>query len=131
MRTLGVQFERYFIRIDSFLKFVKIRLVKLSTLKELGEKLRQLREAKGLLLRQLAADLDMDTALLSKIERGGRSPKKEQLLKAAGIFGVPPRDLVVLWLAEKVTQILEDEPLAIEALDKCRNQLKKGKANNG
>jgi transcriptional regulator with XRE-family HTH domain len=100
-------------------------------LKELGEKLRQLREGKRLLLRQVAADLDMDTALLSKIERGDRSPKKEQLLRAADIFGVPSRDLLVLWLAEKITQILEDEPLAMEALDKCRNQLKKEKANNG
>ena len=100
-------------------------------MKELGEKLRQLREGEGLLLRQVAADLDMDTALLSKIERGDRSPKKEQLLRAADIFRVPSRDLLVLWLAEKITQILEDEPLAMEALDKCRNQLKKGKANNG
>ena len=100
-------------------------------MKELGETLRQLREDKGLLLRQVAADLDMDTALLSKIERGERSLKKEQLIKAANTFGVPPKDLLVIWLAEKVIQILEDEPLSLEALDKCRNQLKKGKANNG
>jgi transcriptional regulator with XRE-family HTH domain len=73
----------------------------------------------------------MDTALLSKIERGERSPRKEQLVKAADTFGIPVRDLLVIWLAEKVTQVLEDEPLALEALDKCRNQLKKGKPNNG
>jgi len=100
-------------------------------LKELGETLRQLREGKGLLLRQVAADLDMDTALLSKIERGERSLKKEQLTKAADVFGIPPRDLLVVWLADKVSQLLEGEPLALEALDKCRTQLKKGKANNG
>jgi len=95
-------------------------------LKELGETLRQLREGKGLLLRQVAADLDMDTALLSKIERGDRSPKKEQLLKAAALFGIPPRDLLIPWLSEKVSQLLEDEPFALEALDKCRNKLKQG-----
>lgn len=99
-------------------------------MKELGDILRQLREGKGLLLRQVAADLDMDTALLSKIERGERSPKKEQLIKAANTFGIPPRDLLVIWLAERVAQLLENEPLALEALDKCRNHLIKGKANN-
>jgi transcriptional regulator with XRE-family HTH domain len=100
-------------------------------LKELGETLRQLREEKGLLLRQVAADLEMDTALLSKIERGERSLKREQLVKAADTFGVPSRDLLVIWLAEKVIQLLAGDPLALEALDKCRNQLKKGIANNG
>lgn len=95
-------------------------------MKELGETLRQLREGKGLLLRQVAADLDMDTALLSKIERGDRSPKKEQVLRAATLFGIPSRELLVIWLAEKVNQLLEDEPFALEALDKCRNNLKQG-----
>jgi len=110
----------------TFLKFVKISLVKPRTLKELGEILRQLREGKGLLLRQVAADLEMDTALLSKIERGDRSPKKEQLLRAAALFGIPSRELLVIWLAEKVNQLLEDEPFALEALDKCRNKLRQG-----
>ena len=91
---------------------------------QLGETLRQLREGRGLLLRQVAADLDMDTALLSKIERGDRSPKKEQLLKAASLFGIAYKDLLVIWLAEKVIQLLEDEPLALEALDKCRDKFK-------
>ncbi len=95
-------------------------------MKELGETLRQLRENKGLLLRQVAADLDMDTALLSKIERGDRSPKKEQLIKAASLFGIPPGDLLIIWLSEKVTQLLENEPFALEALDKCRNKFKQG-----
>lgn len=43
----------------------------------LGIKLRQLRESQGLLLRQVAAEMDIDTALLSKIERGDRRANKE------------------------------------------------------
>ena len=35
-----------------------------------GEILRESREKKGLLLRQVAALLEMDTAILSKVERG-------------------------------------------------------------
>ncbi len=93
-------------------------------MKELGETLRELREQKGLLLRQVAAEIDMDTALLSKIERGDRSPKREQLIKAANFFDVPSSDLLILWLADKVSQLLASEPLALEALDKCRNNFK-------
>lgn len=95
-------------------------------MKELGETLRQLREKKGLLLRQVAAEIDMDTALLSKIERGDRSPKRDQLLKAANLFDIPAKDLLILWLSDKVTHLLADEPLALEALDKCRNNFTQG-----
>ena len=45
----------------------------------IGEILRKRREEKGLLLRQVAALLDVDTAILSKIERGERKAKKEQM----------------------------------------------------
>ena len=35
----------------------------------LGKRLRELREEQGLLLRQIAADLEVDTALMSKLEK--------------------------------------------------------------
>lgn len=47
----------------------------------IGEKIRELREANNVLLRQLAAQLDMDTALLSKMERGDQAFRKEDLKK--------------------------------------------------
>lgn len=40
----------------------------LCPLNTLGQTLRKQRETKGLLLRQVAASLDIDTALLSKFE---------------------------------------------------------------
>ena len=36
----------------------------------IGEQIRKLREANNILLRQLAATLDVDQAMLSKMERG-------------------------------------------------------------
>ena len=36
----------------------------------IGDKIRELLEADNILLRQLAAQLEMDTAMLSKMERG-------------------------------------------------------------
>ncbi|MBA2611171.1 MAG: helix-turn-helix transcriptional regulator [Bacteroidetes bacterium] len=44
----------------------------------LGDKIRQAREKQGLLLRQAAAFLEVDTALVSKLERGERRPQKDK-----------------------------------------------------
>jgi len=52
-------------------------------LKSLGERLRQLREKKGLLLRQVAAAIEVDTAMISKFEKGERKPTREQLSNLA------------------------------------------------
>jgi transcriptional regulator with XRE-family HTH domain len=48
--------------------------------KQFGNKIKQLRESKNLLQREVAGFLDMDTPMLSKIERGERKAKKEQVL---------------------------------------------------
>lgn len=82
----------------------------------LGVRLRELREKKGLLLRQVAAQLDIDTALLSKIERGERRPQKEVVQKVSLILGIKPDELITLWLADKVNDVIEDEPMAAHAL---------------
>ena len=50
-----------------------------------GEKIKELREKKNLLLRQIAAHLEADTALISKIEKGDRKASKEQAIKIAEI----------------------------------------------
>ena len=49
-------------------------------MKTFGNIIRHKREEKGLLLRQVAAALEIDQALLSKIERGQRNAKKQLVL---------------------------------------------------
>lgn len=49
----------------------------------LGRKLRELKESKGLLLRQVAAYLETDTAFLSKLERNEHRAKRERVLQLA------------------------------------------------
>jgi HTH-type transcriptional regulator, competence development regulator len=46
---------------------------------QFGNRVRVLREKQKLYLRQVAPLLEMDTALLSKIEKGQRHLKKEQI----------------------------------------------------
>jgi len=88
----------------------------------LGIKIRQLRESQGLLLRQLAAEMDIDTALLSKIERGDRRANKEQVEKASNALSFKLDDLIVLWLADRIIDVIKDEPLAKKALKEVMKQ---------
>jgi len=82
----------------------------------IGEHIRALREANDILLRQLAAKLDMDQAMLSKMERGERSFRKEDINALAKIFKQPKKELLTIWLADKVLKIVESEKFSKEAL---------------
>jgi transcriptional regulator with XRE-family HTH domain len=61
----------------------------------LGNTIRKLREDKALPLRTVAAFLDIDQAILSKIERGQRKPTREQVVKLAAYFKVKE---MICWL---------------------------------
>jgi len=81
-----------------------------------GNRIRKLREKQGLLLRQLAAVLAVDTATISKIERGSRQAKKEHLPILAKILKTDVKELKTLWLADKLYEIVEDEEYGLSAL---------------
>jgi len=82
----------------------------------LGARLRELRESQGLLLRQVAAQMDVDTAFMSKLERGERRAQREHITKIASVLKIKEDDLIVLWLADKIKDVIQDEPLAHKAL---------------
>lgn len=69
-----------------------------------------------MLQRQVASKLDIDTPMLSKLERGERKAKREQVLKLAELFKVNSDELLTLWLADKLYEIIKDEDLATNAL---------------
>jgi len=97
-------------------------LFKLNTL---GEKIRQARESQGLLLRQAAAFLEVDTALVSKLERGERRPQKEQVTKLAEFLKIRPEELLVLWMADKITDFITHDELGVKALDLVKKEFSK------
>lgn len=92
---------------------------------QFGNTIRKLREAQKLYLRQVASMLDMDTALLSKIEKGQRQLKKEQIPALAGILKADNVELETLWLADQLMQLVKDEPTANEALKSVSNKIRK------
>ena len=92
--------------------------------KSTGEILRENREKKGLLLRQVAAKLDVDTAILSKIERSERKASKEQIIKLAEILDLKEEDLLVQYLSEKILYEIKDEVLGLKALKVAEQRMK-------
>lgn len=90
----------------------------------IGNKIRELREKNNILLRQLAAQLDIDTAMLSKMERGDRSFKKNDILALSTIFKIDSKELLVLWLADKIIKAIDSEDHKKEALELALQTLK-------
>jgi len=90
----------------------------------IGEHIRALREANDLLLRQLAAKLDLDQAMLSKMERGERSFKSEHIDVLAKIFKQSKKDLLTMWLADKIIKTMNNQKYKKEALVKAMGQIK-------
>ena len=97
--------------------------------KTIGEKLRQLREQNELPLRKVAALLDIDVAILSKMERGERKLTKEVVLKLADIYKYSEDDLLVLFLSDKIMYEIQDEELGEKALKVAEKRVKYLKAN--
>jgi cytoskeletal protein RodZ len=92
--------------------------------KSTGEILREKREEKGLLLRHVSADLDIDTAILSKIERSERKATKEQILKLAEILDLDKDNLLIQYLSEKILYEIKDEELGSKALKVAEQKMK-------
>jgi len=90
----------------------------------LGEKIRTIRESKSLLLRQVAAHLEIDTAIISKIERGERRLTREQVIKLAKFYNVKDEELLTLWLSDKLLDTIENDPFAMQGLNKAKTILK-------
>jgi len=74
-----------------------------------AERIKRLREERQLLQRQLAAVLEIDTPMYSKIERGDRRAKREQIPIIAKILQADSEELLALWLADQVTAVVEDD----------------------
>ena len=77
-----------------------------------ADKLKELREEKQLLQRQLASALEIDTPMYSRIERGERKAKREQVVLLAKLLDANEKELLQLWLADKVYDVLAEEDCA-------------------
>jgi Fic family protein len=82
------------------------------------------RQKKGLMVRELAQSLGIDQALVSKFESGARKPTKEQVVSISQILDLDAKELMTLWLKERVLYELQDEPFALDALMLAEQEIK-------
>src|SRR5690606_40611950 len=94
---------------------------------QFGDRIRELRTKQNLLLRQVASMLEVDASIVSKIELGERKAKKEQVIQLADIFKTSKDELLTLWLADQVYEIVKDEDVADDALKSASKKIKKHK----
>lgn len=86
-----------------------------------------LREEKQIPQRQLAAALEIDTATYCKIEKGDRRAKREQVTVLADLLAVSSIDLLRLWSADKVYEIIAEEEEATQILNLVADSIAKYK----
>jgi transcriptional regulator with XRE-family HTH domain len=91
---------------------------------QFGERIRELRTKQKLLLRHVASKLDVDTSIISKIERGERPIKKEQIAVLAEILQADKEELLTLWLADQIIDVTKDEDLALKAMQVAEDEIK-------
>ena len=90
----------------------------------LGQKIKKLRMENGVLQRQLASLLEIDTPMFSKIERGDRCAKRTQVIQIANYFNVDEKELLTLWVADKVLDAVEgEEELKLDAIKVAQSSI--------
>lgn len=90
----------------------------------IGQILRNKRQALGLLLRQVSAYVDIDQAILSKIERNERKPTKEMLEKLAEILKLDKDELLIQFISDKIAYEIADEDCAGKVLKVAEKKIK-------
>lgn len=81
-----------------------------------GEYIRQLRTDKGLTLTQLAFQLDLDSANLSKIENGKREFDEKRLYKLATAFSLDFEQLKTEYFGDQFAKKMYQNNCSLETL---------------
>ena len=98
-------------------------------MKTVGQIIRAKRESLGLLLRQVAYYVDIDQAILSKIERNERKPTKKNIIKLAEILKLDTEYLLVQFMSEKIAYEIAEEECANKVLKVAEQKVKYLKSN--
>lgn len=89
--------------------------------------MRELRETKGLLLREVGAKLSLDPTILSKIERDERMPTREQVKALADFYKDQKNEVIIAWLTDKLFNEVQNDDLALQAMQVAEEKIKNKK----
>lgn len=93
-------------------------------MKNFANLLKETRLRQKLKLVDVAASLQLDKALLSKIEKGDRYATRKQVEGFIRLYRLDERMAVSTWLSDKIVYELRDESFAMDALILAEDQVK-------
>lgn len=93
-------------------------------MKTLGDTLKSAREEKDLILRKVAAEVDIDQSLISKFEKNERKPTMEQIVRLAKFYELSERELIINWYSEKIAEELKYTESTFEILKVAEEKIK-------
>ncbi|MBW3523852.1 helix-turn-helix domain-containing protein [Chryseobacterium sp. NKUCC03_KSP] len=96
----------------------------------LGKYIKELREKKGLFLRQVGSALELDNAFISKVENEEKLLPKKHLERLADFLEVPLNELLILWLSDKIMSLIDDKEVGKQALKSVLKDLEKKNGKN-
>jgi len=76
-------------------------------MKTLGDILKCAREKKEMILRKVAAEVDIDQSLISKFEKNERKPTKDQIIRLANFYKLSESELIINWYSERIAEELK------------------------
>ncbi len=74
-----------------------------------AQRIKKARIEKGLLQKELAIALNVDIPMYSRIERGDRLAKREQVIHLSDILDIEREELLSLWIADRVNAVIGDD----------------------
>ncbi len=92
-------------------------------MKSFGEYIRKIREERNLPLRKVAAALDIDTSILSKIERNERIATKEMIPILSEILEISEKEIEIEFIQSVIESNLGELKYLKDGLEKTLNTL--------
>ncbi|WP_418514104.1 helix-turn-helix domain-containing protein [Corallibacter sp.] len=89
----------------------------------LGDKLKRLRESKGLVQREVGAVIGLDGTFISQVERSKKPINRKHLKSLASFFSTDEAELQMLWLSDKIYHIIEKEKTAKKSIQNVLDRL--------
>ena len=99
----------------------------LSQMESFGSYIRRLREERKLPLRKVAAQLDIDTSTLSKVERGDRPISIQYLTPLSEILKIDLKEIQVRFISETISKDFGQLEYVTEGLKEAEKNIKKAK----
>lgn len=98
----------------------------LNTFISIGDTLKEIREAKGFQLQDVAKSTSINYTILSRIETGKRIPTKPQLQNLATFYNCREEELIKHLISDKILQEVQNEDFGLEGFHLAEQKIKYG-----